>query len=111
MPKPLATPATHEDNPHRNEAARLLQHYISVAVKRAGGKWDHDNDVEVAIIVDGIIDATIVAIDNRTDARLAGSVPLSPLTDHERAVATRIKNAQRRRASDTPRPLPHDPRD
>ena len=54
----------------RDEAVKLLQHYFETAFRRAGGKWDNDNNVEIAEAVDAII---------------AAATP-DMLSDHARAV-------------------------
>jgi hypothetical protein len=44
-----------EHNNYRNRAIGLLQHYFELTAKKSGLKWNHDNDTEVADIVDLII--------------------------------------------------------
>ncbi len=39
------------------QAKRLLVHYLQTVWKKAGLKWDGDNEVETEEIVDSIIDA------------------------------------------------------
>lgn len=45
------------DNPHRDRAVNLLQHYFRLVAQAAGNKWVGDHDAEVAVCVDEIIDA------------------------------------------------------
>jgi len=44
-------------NRSREQAVKLLTHYIQVAWTRAGLKWDSDNEAEIREAVESIIDA------------------------------------------------------
>lgn len=44
-------------NINRVRAEHLLQFYMQTAFTAAGKRWDGDNDVEVALIIEHIIDA------------------------------------------------------
>lgn len=48
------------DTTARDSAVKLLQHYFETAFRRAGGKWDNDNNAEIAEAVDAIIAAARV---------------------------------------------------
>lgn len=45
-------------NRAREQAVKLLTHYIQVAWTRAGVKWDSDNEAEIREAVEVIIDAS-----------------------------------------------------
>jgi hypothetical protein len=48
----------------RNKAKELLNHYLQLALNKAGCKTDSDTTVEINDIVDSIIDATIEEIND-----------------------------------------------
>lgn len=45
------------DNPKRDSAVRLLQHYFRMVAQAAGNQWVGDHDAEIAAAVDFTIDA------------------------------------------------------
>lgn len=51
------TPTTARDEVQRHQAVSLLQHYLQTVFEVNGRRWDNDNNVEVADIVDCIVAA------------------------------------------------------
>lgn len=52
---------------NREQAKRLMVHYLMLAVKANGGQWTGDNSAEVETLVDCLIDAAKEEIEERLD--------------------------------------------
>lgn len=53
----MSTDLGYTRNQSREQAVKLLTHYIQVAWTRAGVNWDSDNEAEIREAVESIIDA------------------------------------------------------
>lgn len=64
---------------HRKIAKVLAKHYFKLAITGSGGAWDIDNSAEIDQMIDAIIDASVQAIKQTSEAerneRLAEACP------------------------------------
>lgn len=79
-------------------AIQLARHYFETVWKRAGLQWGNDNDVEVADLVDRIIEAAKLEVVGNLEHRLeAIEERISLNSEHARNVAAVVQQMRENR--------------